>query len=328
MMGSISTAHRIVSTYGKTAGLILAIVAGVSIPQAHGLVFLVPYLVAAMLFLSFLDLRIGQKSFERGIWAVLAANVAIAFVGYYLILPLSLDLALVAFFAGISPTAISAPAIISLLRGRVEYVVASVIVTNLFMAALLPPVLPFVAGARAVVSVWDVARVVALIVLFPMLCARLVDRMPEAVRTIVRKGKPFTFYFLPPSIFLTTSKASFFITNQSTVPIGMLIASALVSLAVCAVSFSLGALIGGRERRREASQSLGQKNNSFTIWLALTFVSPIAALGPTFYVVYHNVYNSLQLYASERRRDRSAAQRAGSTAGRVVEEDGNSKVGN
>jgi BASS family bile acid:Na+ symporter len=302
MNSSLTAARRIAVIYGKTAALILAILAGLSFPQAHGLVFLVPYLVATMLFLSFLDLHIGAHSFERGIWAVLAANVAIAFLGYFMLLPVSLDLALVAFFAGISPTAISAPAIISLLRGRVDYVVASVIATNLSMAVLLPPVLPLIAGADAPVSVWAVAQVVLLIVILPMALARIVDLLPFG--PLLRKAKPLTFYFLPPCIFLTTSKATHFITREVAVPPSTLAAIALVSLAVCAASFSVGAFIGGPARRREASQSLGQKNNSFTIWLALTFVSPLAALGPTFYVVYHNVYNSLQLYALERRRGR------------------------
>jgi len=297
----IASARHIAGLYGKTSALLLAILAGVSFPQAHGWVFLVPYFVALMLFFSFLDLSIGRRSFERGVWGVLAANVTIAFLGYGLLRPVSRDLALVAFFAGVSPTAISAPAIISLLRGRVEYVVASVITTNLFMAALLPPVLPLIAGAEAPVSVTAVARVVVLIVLLPMISARLVDRLPDGIRSLARAGKPLTFYALPPSIFLTTSKATHFITHEVAVPTSTLAYVALVSLAVCATSFSVGALIGGQARRREGSQSLGQKNNSFTIWLALTFVSPLAALGPTFYVVYHNVYNSFQLYAHERR---------------------------
>jgi BASS family bile acid:Na+ symporter len=296
-------ARHIVGLHGKTGLLLLAIVAGISFPQAHGLVFLVPYLVATMLFFSFLDLSIGRHSFERGVWGILAANLTIAFAGYGLLLPWSRDLALVAFFAGISPTAIAAPAIIALLHGRVEYVVASVLVTNLAMAALLPPVLPLVAGAGTPVSVREVALVIGQIVLLPMFAARIAGMLPRTVLSFVRKGKPLTFYALPPSIFLTTSKAVFFISREATVPPMTLVAIALVSLAVCAASFSTGAFIGGSRRRREASQALGQKNNSFTIWLALTFVSPLAALGPTFYVVYHNVYNSLQLYAFERKRN-------------------------
>ena len=58
----------------------------------------------------------------------------------------------------------------------------------------------------------------------------------------------------------------------------------------------LGALLSGREFRRETSQVLGQKNLSFTIWLSLAFINPIVALGPTFYIICHHTYNSFQIY--------------------------------
>ena len=45
------------------------------------------------------------------------------------------EIALAGFFAGITPTAIAAPVIISFLRGRVEYVVAAFLLTNVVIAA-------------------------------------------------------------------------------------------------------------------------------------------------------------------------------------------------
>jgi BASS family bile acid:Na+ symporter len=68
------------------------------------------------------------------------------------------------------------------------------------------------------------------------------------------------------------------------------------------VNFTFGALLGGQHFRQESSQSLGQKNNSFVIWVALTFINPLVAMGPTFYILYHNLYNSWQIYRFERRR--------------------------
>jgi BASS family bile acid:Na+ symporter len=59
-------------------------------------------------------------------------------------------------------------------------------------------------------------------------------------------------------------------------------------------------VIGGREFPREASQSLGQKNTTFTIYLALAYASPVVALGPTFYVIWHNLWNSWQLHRAPR----------------------------
>ncbi len=48
--------------------------------------------------------------------------------------------------------------------------------------------------------------------------------------------------------------------------------------------------------KQEAMQSLGQKNNSLTVWIALTFINPLTALGPVFYILYHNIIISIQLY--------------------------------
>jgi BASS family bile acid:Na+ symporter len=102
------------------------------------------------------------------------------------------------------------------------------------------------------------------------------------------------------AIFLITANASDFIRRQSGLSNTVLVEIAATSLLVCAAGFSLGRVIGGREFAREASQSLGQKNTTFTIYLALTYASPLVALGPTFYVVWHNLWNSWQLHRAAR----------------------------
>ena len=77
----------------------------------------------------------------------------------------------------------------------------------------------------------------------------------------------------------------------------------VMALLVCGFNFGLGYLLGGRTRAAECSQALGQKNTTLSIYLALTYASPIAALGPTFYVLWHNLWNAWQLYrVSERKR--------------------------
>ena len=82
-----------------------------------------------------------------------------------------------------------------------------------------------------------------------------------------------------------------------------------MSLIICVINFGLGYLIGGKEFKREASQTLGQKNTTFTIVLASTFSSPLAAMGPTFYVLWHNLWNAFQLFM----HDRKAAQKRDKT---------------
>jgi BASS family bile acid:Na+ symporter len=285
----------------------MAMGAGVFFPEAHVLAFLIPLLVAVMMFLASLDLPIGPDSFRGSVWGVLAANLAIAFLGYFLFLPVDRDLALAAFLTGVTPTAISAPVIIDFLHGRVGYVVASVLITNLFMAAMLPFVLPLVVGTEAGISTAAALRSILLVVCVPLGLSRGVSYLPEKVRRTIGRGKPLSFFVWLVALFLVTAKSSHFLRNDLTIPAKTILAIAAIAFVICVVNFSVGALIGGKQHRREASQALGQKNNSFTIWLALTFINPVVALGPTCYVLYHNAYNALQLFAFERKRRRGNA---------------------
>jgi BASS family bile acid:Na+ symporter len=72
---------------------------------------------------------------------------------------------------------------------------------------------------------------------------------------------------------------------------------------LCVVNFSLGRFIGGKKYSFEAGQSLGQKNTIFSTWVALNFFHPLAALGPIFYILCHNLYNAYLLYSRKNKLD-------------------------
>ena len=44
------------------------------------------------------------------------------------------------------------------------------------------------------------------------------------------------------------------------------------------------------------TQSLGQKNTVFAIWMGYTFLNPVTALAGGFYSLWHNLVNSWQLW--------------------------------
>ena len=92
----------------------------------------------------------------------------------------------------------------------------------------------------------------------------------------------------------------------------MLMMMSLISLICCVLQFGLGRFIGGRYRPRiyvpaveergkavrktTAGQALGQKNTIFAIWMAYTFMTPESSIVGGFYSIWHNIYNSWQLY--------------------------------
>ena len=87
----------------------------------------------------------------------------------------------------------------------------------------------------------------------------------------------------------------------------------MISLLCCILQFALGRHVGSRyrpkrksqdsalERGRQirkvtAGQSLGQKNTVFAIWMGYTFMTPETAIVGGLYSIWHNLYNSWQLY--------------------------------
>jgi BASS family bile acid:Na+ symporter len=292
--------------YGKVFGLLATMLVGVFFPQFHEFSFLIQYLLMLMLFFSFLDIEFKPQTFHKSVLWVLLANVAVAFLSYAALISFDTTFALTAFMTAIAPTAIAAPVIMSFIQGKIEYVVAAVLVTNISSALIVPLALPFLLGTQAdihiQISVWEVLQPVLIVMFVPLILARLASHMPVAMQQFVRKGKRFSFSIWLLNLFIISANASNFFRNENPNSAPTLIVIALISLVLCIINFGMGALLGGQRNWQEASQSLGQKNLSFVIWIALTFINPLVAMGPTFYILYHHLYNSWSIYQFEKRR--------------------------
>ncbi|MCR5570780.1 MAG: transporter, partial [Bacteroidales bacterium] len=48
--------------------------------------------------------------------------------------------------------------------------------------------------------------------------------------------------------------------------------------------------------RISAGQALGQKNTVFEIWMGYTFMDPVTSVAGGFYSIWHNCFNTWQLY--------------------------------
>jgi bile acid:Na+ symporter, BASS family len=280
-------------TFALVAGMLL----GALVPPAHAASWAIRWLVMAMLFLVFLQTRLSREAVHRSHLVLLAANVAMGFaawgVGW---LTGGREVALAAFFAGITPTATAAPVVMSFLRGRVDYVIAAFLLTNLVIAALLPGLLPVVLGRPTPDAFAQVLGTVGLVVFTPMGVAWLLRWLHPPAAQWPQHLRNVSFGMWVLALFLITANASWFIRGHPELPRIALAQIALVTGVVCAANFALGRVIGGRTFPGEASQSLGQKNTTLTIYLALAYANPLVALGPACYVVWHNLWNSWQLH--------------------------------
>ena len=307
----ISRLGSFLTTRGKGLALLLMLLVGAFFPQAHMLTFLMQYLLIIMLFFAFLDIEFKPEKFQGSVLLVLLANALVAFSGYFVLAPFDLTLALSAFMVAIAPTAIAAPVIIGFINRKVEYVIAAVLLTNIASALIVPLALPSLLGSQVDISVWEVLQPVLVVMFVPLMLARLVSRLSPGVQAFVRKGKVVSFPIWLLNLFIISANASDFLRHESSNSVPVLTQIALLSLVICVINFGLGALLGGRDYWQEASQSLGQKNLSFVIWIALTFINPLVAIGPVFYIVYHHMYNSWSIYQFEKRRTALLYQPAG-----------------
>jgi BASS family bile acid:Na+ symporter len=305
---TFSQLKSFLSTQGKGLSLLLMMALGMLVPQAHVLSFLIQYLLMAMLFFAFLDIEFRPQTFQKSVIWVLLVNVALAFISYASLARFDSTLALAAFMTAIAPTAIAAPVVISFIEREVEYVVAAVLVTNVACAIIVPIALPSLLGAAVRISVWEVLQPVLVVMFVPLILARLAGYLPSNAQNVLRTGRPFSFAIWLANLFIISANASNFLRNGEANATASLIAIALISLVICMLNFGIGALLGGRDHWQETSQALGQKNLTFVIWIALTFINPLVAIGPMFYILYHHLYNSWLIYRFEKERSLSGRE--------------------
>ncbi|MBI1937021.1 MAG: hypothetical protein HYS25_02755 [Ignavibacteriales bacterium] len=280
----------------KTVLLLSAITFGILIPYGHEYTFLIRYFLMVLLFFSFLEVKIDKEIITKQHWAILVTIILSPLVIFYIINFFDSAIAQTAFITSAAPTAIAAPVIISLKKKNVEFTMASLVMSNIAVAVLLPFILPEIINSSKNISVTEVLFPVLITFLVPLAAAQILKfALPKIWKTLVG-WKDSSFYVLIANIYIATADASNYISTELSSTIGIVFVIGLISASLCLFYFGTGWLIGGKEYAHEASQSLGQKNNAFTIWIALTFMNPLAALGPVFYVLFQNIYISWELH--------------------------------
>ncbi len=285
----------------KTLLLLSTILIGIFFPFGHSYSFLIKYLLMIMLFFSFLKMDVKKSDFLKYHYYLLIANILIPSFFYFLLRSMGyFQLAQIAFITAIAPTAIASPIIINLLNGKMEFTVISILLTNFAVAFLLPFVIPLILSGVSSISFIDVLFPVSEVFLIPFLLSFLVKKYFPGIKPTLVGFNKYLFYILILNINLGTSKASHYIRAEMSFGDIIIYKIALVSLILCVLSFSIGKWLVPKNLKIEGAQSLGQKNNGFTLWVALTFISPLAVLGPVFYILFQNTYISWQLHRNQK----------------------------
>ncbi|NND08753.1 MAG: hypothetical protein HKN87_20455 [Saprospiraceae bacterium] len=282
------------------------ILLGIIFPVGHEWVFLIRYNLMVMLFLAFLSIDFDWKILNRSHLILLLANLVLPLLLFTLLRPISLTYGLIGFVLGISPTAAAAPVLAQFLRAEVGYVTTAVLLSNPLVALAIPLVLPLLLPVSSSLTVGDVFIPVMIVVGVPLVVSLTIQRASQRLSNQLLRLGPLSFYLFLLNVFIGCGKATHFIRYDSTDTMLTLLGIAGITGIICLMQFKIGERFEGLDLRMASSLSLGRKNTMFGLWLALTFVAPTVALGPIFYIIFQNVYNSfqiLQLEKHDRKKD-------------------------
>ena len=199
----------------------------------------------------------------------------------------------------ICPTATAAAVITGKLGGSASSLTTYTLLSNLLAAVVVPLVFPLVephADITFFAAFLKILGKVFPLLLFPFFLAILLRRFMPVVHRFLSGLKDLAFYLWAVSLAIVTGETVRSLVN-SEAEIYVEVMIALGGLITCVVQFYLGKRIGTRYADRiSAGQALGQKNTILAIWMAYTYLNPLASVAPGSYVLWQNMFNSWQLW--------------------------------
>lgn len=262
-----------------------------------------PVLIFLMLFLSFCKIEPHQmRPHKWMIWLLLVQ--AAFFVGLALLLVFVPGLPFregveAMMLCMICPTATACAVVTGKLGGNMAGVVTYTVIINVAVAFLVPVVVPLVHPAEGkgfYDSFLMILGKVSPMLIMPCIAAWLVRYLFPAFHGWLLKYSGVSFYLWAVSLMLAILMSTRAIVHNDS-GLVVLLEIGVASLLSCALQFWVGRKVGARYGCPiSAGQALGQKNTVFGIWMGYTFLTPVVSVAGGFYSIWHNCYNTWQMY--------------------------------
>ncbi|MBQ7023200.1 MAG: hypothetical protein IJN29_06440 [Akkermansia sp.] len=291
------------------------LVGGLLHESIHAYGELLPLGITAMLTITFLGLDTSQlRPRLMHVWVLLALQlvwITAWFSAHLLGYPV---LAESVYYCGAAPIASAAPIIVHLLRGNVGFITTAMVLSQILFALLTPFVLPFVVNTPDL-SYTElmllVAKQIGIVLGIPAVAACTLRLLYPPCKTWAGKLKDVSLGIWNFNLIIVSAIGTHRILGMDYTLWDML-PMALGAIAVCAVGFLAGYRLGYPSLKRECSQALGQKNTILTLYIAgQPYATPLAYIGPVFYVFCHNMANAIQLALAAREQKRLSTKSEG-----------------
>ncbi len=290
-----------------------------------------PVWIFFMLFFTFCKVNPLDLRLHKWHLAVLVAQLIFSFVTYAGILYLTNDAVLAQglLMCFIMPTATAAPIIAGKMGGSIQNLTTFTLLSNFATAIIVPATFPLIYPA-ADMTFWPafllILSRIAPLLLGPFFGAWILRLLYKA-RTkqefvLSKRLAVIPFYLWVASIIVLSAVVTKDVVDNYEVYLSSIIYLLIGSFFACLLQFGLGKLIGyylpapskGTDYQDvlinpaaapktmagvssiTAGQAFGQKNTSLGVWMAQTYLNPLAALGAAAYIIWQNLFNSVQLF--------------------------------
>ncbi len=263
--------------------------------------FVAPYLIFAMLLITFCKVRPAEIRVTALSWWLLAVQLLGSVAVYMVLSRWDSVIAQGVFICVFCPTATAAPVITGMLGGSVPRLATFSIVSNLSVAVTAPFIFAAVGDGAVSPTFMDscgliASRVVPLI-FAPLIIAFILQYRFPRVHREIESRQQLSFYIWAVSLIIVVGNAVSFVMSEPAGCIPEMLCLTLFAGIACCLQFWVGRKIGRKCGDRIAgAQGLGQKNTVLAIWMALSYLNPLASVAPAAYVAWQNTINSLQLY--------------------------------
>lgn len=265
---------------------------------------LIPFLLFSMIFVTYCSLSLREVKFHRMHSVLISTQIILGLSTYFIINNFSSLTAEAMLICILAPTAISATVVAAMIGGNIASLTLYTLLGNLATASLLPLILPSL-GISVDLPYFQsflfILKQLFLMLIAPLIGVIMLSRFLPQVYDAIRKRQIISFYiwFISFTVVIARSVKFFLAYGEDKLPEVLSIAAG--SLIACIFQYWLGRIIGNRyDERITGGQALGHKNTVLAIWIAQSYLQPLASIAPTAYILWQATFNGYQVMRYQR----------------------------
>lgn len=262
----------------------------------------VPYLVFCILFLNFVAVKLKNLRMCFMDIYLIMFQITVSIGMYFILKLLGFDeiVAQSVLVGVLCPVAASVVVIAGMLGANKETLTTYAIMGNLMVAVVAPIYFSFI-GVHQDMPFWTsfliILKKIGGVIALPFFVAWILEQCFKKESDRIAKFSGLSFYLWAMALCITIGQTIDFLMLSKKDDLDIILWIAVFSLIFCVIQFGVGRKLGKHYGDVVAGgQLLGQKNTAIGIWMATTYLNPLASLFPALYSVWQNVFNSWQLW--------------------------------